>query len=93
MNEMIADLIRQSLPDATVHVVSPDGVHFQALVISAAFEGQPLVRQHQTVMAALKDDFDSERVHALALKTFTPEKWRQNQHLYAQLTREESKNG
>jgi acid stress-induced BolA-like protein IbaG/YrbA len=82
MNDEIATIIRGHIPDAEVHVLSPDGVHFQAVVVSASFEGQPLVRQHQAVMNALKDQFDSERVHALQLKTFTPDRWLQNKHLY-----------
>lgn len=82
MNDEIVKAIQDSISDAEVHVLSEDGVHFQAIVISAGFEGQPLVRQHQQVMNALKDHFDSERVHALALKTFTPERWAQNKHLF-----------
>lgn len=62
------------LPDAEVHVHDPDGEHFQAIVISPSFVGMPLVRQHQLAMNALKEQF-KEKVHAVALKTFTPEKW------------------
>lgn len=67
--------IRTAVPDAEVRVESEDGTHYTAFVTSASFEGLPLVRQHQAVMKALRDDFDSERLHALQLKTFTPQAW------------------
>ena len=35
-----------------------------------------LVKQHQMVLGALKAEFDSERLHALQLKTLTPAEWR-----------------
>ena len=75
--------IEEALPGAIIYVVDPhqDGEHFEALVISDTFVGLPLVKQHQVVMNALKDEF-KERVHALALKTFTPEKWESEKHRF-----------
>ena len=82
---MVADEIRAAIvtavPDAEVHIYDPDGQHFQALVISAEFEGLALVRQHQKVMKALKTAFETN-VHALGLKTFTPEKWANEKQNY-----------
>jgi len=74
--EEIKQTIQTAIPDATVYVQDPnnDGQHFQAFVISPSFEGMILVKQHQMVMKALKEAFH-ESVHALALKTFTPQKW------------------
>lgn len=69
---LVTRTIRRAIPDARVFVDSLDGQHFQAVVVSAAFEGQPLVRQHQTVMKALREELDSNRVHAIQLKTMTP---------------------
>jgi len=69
---MVTQTIRRAVPDAQVWIDSPDGQHFQAVVVSAAFEGLPLVRQHQMVMKALRQELDSNRVHALQLKTMTP---------------------
>lgn len=76
MIEEIKSKIQETLPDATIYVSDPnnDGEHFQAIVISPTFEGLSLVKQHQLVMNALKEEF-KEKVHALALKTMTPEKW------------------
>jgi acid stress-induced BolA-like protein IbaG/YrbA len=72
VNDLIVQTIRRALPDAQVFVDSPDGQHFQAVVVSSAFEGRPLVQQHQLVMKALAAEFDSNRVHAMQLKTLTP---------------------
>ena len=76
MEQEIKTIIQQALPDADVYVLDPqnDGQHFEAIVVSPSFEGQSLVKQHQAVMKPLKESFETT-VHALALKTFTPEKW------------------
>lgn len=69
--------IRDHLPDAEVQVqdLTGGGDHLQAIVVSSAFEGQSLVKQHQLVYAALQADLASEAIHALALKTYTPAAW------------------
>ena len=75
MKDLIANTIMSALPDASVKVESADGTHWTAIVISSSFEGLMLVKQHQIVLNALKSEFDSERLHALQLQTFTPQKW------------------
>lgn len=69
----LEDLIRHGLPDATV-TVKGDGDHFEAIVISAQFEGCSMVKQHQLVYATLGDRIGGE-IHALALHTYTPDEW------------------
>ena len=49
-----------------------DGAHFSAQVISSAFDGLSRVRQHQMVYGTLGDAMQGA-VHALALRTLTPE--------------------
>lgn len=72
----IKEIIEGNLPDCTAVVENDanDGVHFAAKVVSSAFSGLPLVKQHQLVYGALGDLMKVE-IHALQLKTFTPEKW------------------
>ena len=41
------------------------------------FRGKPTIRQHRMVYGTLGDRFDSDVLHALALKTYTPEQWEQ----------------
>ena len=83
MVEKIETLIKNSLPDATIYVMDPynDGQHFQALVISPTFDGVSVVEQHQMVMNPLREALETD-VHALGLKTFTPEKWERKKGQY-----------
>lgn len=74
--EEIRQLIEQDLPGAEVTVRGEDGVHFEAVVISDAFQGKSLLQQHRLVYAALGGRMESEEIHALALKTYTPDAWR-----------------
>jgi acid stress-induced BolA-like protein IbaG/YrbA len=58
-----------------VHVaVRGDGHHWEAVIVSGAFEGLSKVRQHQLVYAALGDRM-REEVHALSMTTLTPAQW------------------
>ncbi|RAP32391.1 BolA family transcriptional regulator [Candidatus Marinamargulisbacteria bacterium SCGC AG-414-C22] len=83
MVEEIKNIIQTTLPEATIYVSDPnqDGEHFQAIVIDPSFETVSLVKQHQVVMNALKEAFKT-RVHALALKTFSPTKWENQKQNY-----------
>ena len=69
----VESLIRQGMPDAHVEVrdTTGGGDHFDALIVSAVFEGKGLVERHQTVYKALGDAM-RVRVHALSLRTLTP---------------------
>ncbi len=70
----IADLIRESLPDAevTIEDLRGDGDHYAARVISGAFRGKSRVEQHQMVYKALRGRM-GDQLHALALQTGLPE--------------------
>ena len=71
-NEVI-NLIKQKIVDSEVYVESLKGDdHLQVTVISSEFNGLSLVKQHQLVYSALKEELASEAIHALALKTKTP---------------------
>ncbi len=79
--QLVKDTIAAKLPDAHVEVqdLTGGGDHYQALVVSSAFEGKSLVKQHQLVYGALQEELDSNAIHALALKTYTPEAWQASQ--------------
>ncbi|MGA9335740.1 MAG: BolA/IbaG family iron-sulfur metabolism protein [Rudaea sp.] len=68
----IQTLIEQGLPGARVQVNGADGVHFDAIVISAAFAGLLPLARHRMVYATLGEAMGGE-IHALSLKTLTPE--------------------
>ena len=65
--------------ETTFLEVRGDGRHFEAVVVSRAFEGKPMLKQHRLVYAALGDRFDTEAVHALSIKTYTPRQWEELQ--------------
>jgi len=69
----IKRLIEAGLPDATVEVRGEDGQHFEAIVVCAGFAGKSLVQQHQMVYRALGENMRDAVIHALALRTLTPE--------------------
>ncbi len=70
-------MIKAKLPDAKVIVkdLTGGGDHLEAIVVSSEFEGKNRVKQHQLVYGALNEAMASEAIHALALKTYTPQDW------------------
>ena len=56
--------------------VEGDGQHFNAVIVSPAFEGKRLIQRHQLVYAALGDRM-REEIHALSMKTQTPQEFNQ----------------
>jgi acid stress-induced BolA-like protein IbaG/YrbA len=70
----IEQMIVGGIPGAQVEVrdYTGGGDHFEAVVVSKSFEGKSLVERHQAVYNALGDAMRA-RVHALTLKTLTPE--------------------
>ena len=59
---------------ATTSSVTGDGQHFEAVIVSAEFRGKSRVQQHQAVYRALGDRM-REEIHALSMKTYSPEDW------------------
>ena len=72
---LIKQYIEQGLECDHVEVQG-DGRHFEAVIVSALFRGKSKVQQHQLVYAALGERM-REDIHALSMKTLTPEEWRQ----------------
>lgn len=75
--EQVEAMIKAEITDAEVQIrdLTGGGDHYEAIVISSQFSGKSLVKQHQIVYGALKQAMASEAIHALALKTYTPEGW------------------
>jgi acid stress-induced BolA-like protein IbaG/YrbA len=69
----IEQSIRAGL-DCTHVEVQGDGAHFEAVIVSPSFAGASRVRRHQLVYAALGDRM-KEEIHALSMKTLTPDEW------------------
>jgi len=75
--DKVKQRIASALPDAEVEVkdLTGTGDHFEARVVSAAFDGQTMIDQHKLVYAPLQDWLKSGELHALALRTFSPSQW------------------
>lgn len=71
--ESVKSSIEAGLACEHLEVVG-DGEHFQALVVSGAFEGKNRVQRHQLVYQALGERM-REEIHALSMRTLTPEEW------------------
>jgi acid stress-induced BolA-like protein IbaG/YrbA len=77
-----AESIKQSIEtglDCTHVEVAGDGQHWEAVIVSPAFEGLSLIKRHQLVYAALGDRM-REEVHALSMQTLTPAQWDASRH-------------
>ena len=70
--DQIRLLIEQGLPGASAEVAGADGVHFEATVVCAGFAGKLPLARHRMVYATLGGRMGGQ-IHALALKTLTPE--------------------
>ncbi len=52
-----------------------DGRHWYATIVSEAFFGKRLIQRHQQVYATLGSKIQNDEVHALSMKTYTPQEW------------------
>jgi stress-induced morphogen len=75
--EEIKTTLEKALPGSTVETrdLTGGGDHWQVIIVSPVFEGKGLLEQHRLVNEVLKAEIGDQRIHALALKTFTPAQW------------------
>jgi acid stress-induced BolA-like protein IbaG/YrbA len=66
--------IAQGMTTTHLSVVG-DGRHFEAIVVSEEFAGKSRVQRHRHVFKVLGDSMRDEMIHALSIKTFTPQEW------------------
>jgi len=74
-DESIQSFLQVAMPDAVVAVVDRTGTrdHFSVSIVSAAFKDKNLLDRHRAVYDALREPMADGRIHALEIKTFTPE--------------------
>ena len=87
-SEMIRRLVMESLfpvhlevvDESSLHAGHPGaragGGHFRVTIVSEAFDGLGPVQRHRLVHQVLAEEL-KESIHALALKTLTPEEWQE----------------
>lgn len=74
--KQLESYITEKIDCEYIQVLGDDGTHFEAVIVSNAFIGKSMVKQHQLVYGALGDRMRAE-IHALSMKTLTPEQWQQ----------------
>lgn len=72
--ETIRTIISEGLTGARVDV-DGDGHHFQAVIVSPDFEGKTPIARQRMVNELLKAHIDSGALHAISMRTLTPEQW------------------
>lgn len=76
----IQSVIMQALALDEVHV-SGDGSHFQIIAVGKLFASLSRVKKQQAVYAPLMEYIADNRIHAVSIKTFTPEEWQRERKL------------
>ena len=76
-SEELQSIIAAGLPCEHIEL-SGDGQHWYATIVSSSFEGQRPIQRHQKVYATLGGRIQTNEVHALSMKTFTPAEWAAN---------------
>ena len=76
---MTADQLRQLILsglECQHCALEGDGRHWFATIVSPRFEGKRAIQRHQLVYATLGSRMQTDEVHALSMKTYTPAEWR-----------------
>lgn len=72
--EEIKALLEREITDSQVEV-NVEGSHVNVVVVSPAFSGLTPVKKQQLVYGALSEQIASGVIHAVNMKTYTPEQW------------------
>lgn len=72
--DQIRDLIAANLSCEYI-TLDGDGRHWYATIVSNEFEGKRAIQRHQRVYATLGTKMQTNEVHALSMKTYTPTEW------------------
>ena len=70
----IRSLFAEQFTDAHIEV-NLDGSHVNVIIVSSLFVGLNPVKKQQSVYAALAESIASGAIHAVNMKTYTPEEW------------------
>lgn len=77
----VKKMLEPDFPDARIEVSDMTGSmdHFDIEIVSPTFEGLTLIKQHRLVQKPLQGALADGRIHAIAIKTYTPEQWKKSQ--------------
>ena len=72
----IKALIENGIDNCEAIVTGGEG-KYEAVVISPAFEGMTMVKEHQLIYATVNSQIASGELHALSIKAYTPTEWKE----------------
>lgn len=75
----IKQLIETGLKESTAIIEGDDGKHYTAIVVSHEFSGKNRIQKQQLVYSTLGNHIADGTLHAISIKTFTPEEWQLHQ--------------
>jgi len=81
---MDLDLVKSTLTEQLELdevIVKSDGSHYQITAVGACFEGLSRVKQQQLVYKPLSANIADGSMHAVSIKTYTPEAWKKDKKL------------
>ncbi|PSU32742.1 BolA family iron metabolism protein IbaG [Photobacterium lutimaris] len=62
-------------------IVKSDGSHYEVIAVGAMFEGMNRVKKQQAIYSPLMGQIAANEIHALSIKTYTPEEWARDKKL------------
>lgn len=74
-----AELKKLDLDDFKIYF---EGTHLTIVAVGDVFNHLSLLKKQQYIMAAVKCFIASGELHAVNIKTYTPEQWKIEKHLY-----------
>lgn len=78
--QAIEALINEALDLDELHV-TVDGSHVSVIAVGSVFEGVSRVKKQQLVYKPLKANIESGEIHAVTIKSFTPDEWAKDKKL------------
>lgn len=76
--------VKQILDDALsleeIHVKG-EGSHYEVVAVDAMFDGMSRVKKQQLIYAPLMEYIQRNDIHAVSIKTYTPEEWARDKKL------------
>lgn len=79
-NHEIQTVLMNALPLQEVHVTG-DGSHFQVVAVGDLFAEMSRVKKQQTIYGPLMALIAENRIHAVSIKTYTPQEWARDRKL------------
>lgn len=80
-NTEIEQKLLTALPLDEVYVMSDDGSHFQLIAVGEMFAPLSRVAKQQAIYKVLADEIATNQIHALSIKTYTPDVWKRERQL------------